>query len=345
MDAAVQLPLLRGLAPGRVAIFRALRIGDMLCAIPALRALRAALPDAQITLVGLPWAAQFASRFPQYIDDFIAFPGHPAFPEQDVREHELDGFYDTMRARRYHLAIQLHGSGETSNSVVSRFGAAAVAGHVPASDRADGLAFAPFPDTGTEPERLLRFVEFLGAPSRGIDLEFPITPADDSELEASGIMRGLEPGRYICIHPGASRRDKCWPDRCFAEVADTLAEEFGVSVVLTGSDKEADLTAAVAERMRTPAINAAAPLSIGAMAALMRRSRLLICNDTGVSHIAAGLKLPSVVIFSLADIRRWAPLNHVLHRSLWDPEGRRVQEVLDNARALLAAAETGMQTT
>ncbi|UUZ52209.1 hypothetical protein LP419_21560 [Massilia sp. H-1] len=77
--------------------------------------------------------------------------------------------------------------------------------------------------------------------------------------------------------------------------------------MLTGSAAEAHLAADVAAAMRYPAINAAAPISIGAMAALLRHARLLVCNDTGVSHIAAGLGLPSVVVFSRDDIRRWAP--------------------------------------
>jgi ADP-heptose:LPS heptosyltransferase len=90
--------------------------------------------------------------------------------------------------------------------------------------------------------------------------------------------------------------------------------------------------------MRTKAVNAIAPISIGAMAGLMSRSRLLICNDTGVSHIAAGLRLPSVVIFGKADMERWSPLDQALHRCIWDPEGKRVAAALEHARMLLGQA-------
>jgi ADP-heptose:LPS heptosyltransferase len=233
-----------------------------------------------------------------------------------------------MRARGFDAALQLHGSGEASNPVVRGFGARACAGF--------GIDGAQFPAEGPEPLRLLYLTGRLGAPVRGTGLEFPITPADERELAAAPLA--LPRRGYVCIHPGARTRDKCWPAARFAEVADQLAGEFGLDIVLTGSSAEADLTAAVAGHMRTPALDAALPLSIGAMAALMSRARLLVCNDTGVSHIAAGLGLPSVVIFSKADIARWAPLDQRRHRCLWDPAGARAADVLAQARGLLGAA-------
>jgi ADP-heptose:LPS heptosyltransferase len=319
-----------------VAVFRALQLGDMLCAVPALRALRTALPDAHITLIGLPWAEQFASRFNRYIDDFLAFPGHASFPEQPVREDLLPAFYESMRSRHVDLAVQMHGSGQISNRIVSAFGAKKVAGYtVNESHEFDREYFLKYPESGAEPVRLLKLAEFLGAPDTGAHLEFPLTGQDDDEMHQSGLGADAAPGSYICVHPGARIRDKCWSPQRFAEVADNLSDEFGVSVVLTGSAKEADLTAAVAGHMRNKAINAAGPISIGAMAALMSRARLLICNDTGVSHIAAGLSLPSVVIFSKADMQRWSPLDQDLHRCVWDPEGKRASVVLEHARMLL----------
>jgi hypothetical protein len=320
-------------------VFRALQLGDMLCTVPALRALRAALPDTKIALVGLPWAQQFATRFPQYVDEFIPFPGHEAFPEQTVKHDQLADFYAGMRARRFDVALQMHGSGEQSNNVTRAFGARSLAGYGddPSTHREQ---FHPYPDAGAEPHRLLDLVHVLGAPSTSAELEFPITDADEGELAASGLACDLTPGDYVCIHPGARSRDKCWHPARFAQVADQIAREFDIRIVLTGSADEAPLTAAVANRMRYKAIDAASSMSIGAMAALMSRSRLLVCNDTGVSHIAAGLKLNSVVIFSKADIRRWAPTDKQRHRCLWDPLGERVIDVINHARALLSEQST-----
>jgi len=337
-------PLFHRLDIDSVAVFRALHLGDMLCAVPALRALRTALPQARITLVGLPWASQFAARFRHYIDDFIAFPGHPLLPEQPVRHDELTSFYANMCARGFTLGLQLHGNGHITNEIVAGFGAHAVAGHCQGAPLAsERTILVPYPEIGAESDRLLNLVQRLGAGAVGDYLEFPLGQDDRQELEASGIAAGLKPGGYICVHPGARKRDKCWPPRRFAEVADRLAAEFGLDVVLTGSADEADLAAEVASHMQARPVNAAAPISIGAMAVLMKQARLLVCNDTGVSHIAAGLRLKSVVIFSKADIARWAPLDRDNHRCIWDPDAQRSAAVLQHARALLAGTDPSRQ--
>nr|WP_315393650.1 glycosyltransferase family 9 protein [uncultured Duganella sp.] len=330
-------PPLQHLGDGTVAVFRALHLGDMLCAVPALRALRAALPHARIALVGLPWAAQFVRRYSAYLDEFIAFPGHPDLPEQAVLPYAQEGFYAAMRERRFALALQMHGSGEVTNGIVGAFGARLHAGYgQPGRSLCAAMHALPYQRHGAEPLRWLRLVRWLGADLADDRLEFPLTPEDWSELGRTGVASGLGAGSYACVHAGARTRDKCWPPSHFAEVADRLAFDHGLQIVLTGASNEADLAAAVARRMHVPAINATVPMSIGAMAALMRGARLLICNDTGVSHIAAGLGLKSVVVFSRADIGRWAPLNRRRHRCIRDPDGVKSQLVVAQARALLA---------
>lgn len=340
----IRRPFLQRLAPSSVVVFRALQLGDMLCAVPALRALRGAVPHAHIALVGLPWAQQFADRFSSYIDEFIPFPGHPLLPEQPVRHEGLARFYTSLCTRHFGLAIQMHGSGDVTHDIVCGFGAKAIAGYCRGEAvMRDRTVLLPYPETGTEPERLLKLMQTLGAEPAGLDLEFPLSPQDEEELAASGLAKNLPDAGYFCIHPGARQRDKCWPPRQFAAVGDRLAAEFGLTPVLTGSASEADLTAEVAAHMHHTPIDAAAPISVGAMAALMRKAKLLLCNDTGVSHIAAGLKLKSVVVFSKADIARWAPLDRHSHRCIWDPAAERATVVLQHARALLSGTEPSRQ--
>jgi ADP-heptose:LPS heptosyltransferase len=217
----------------RVAVFRALQLGDMLCAVPALRALRAALPEAEIVLVGLPWAREFADRYRRYLDGFKAFPGYPGLPERAPVIDGIPAFLAAMQTERFDLAIQLHGSGRLTNPLTLLFGARHTAGFFPAGATcADVDWFAPWPDQGLEIHRLLGLMEFLGAPACGDELEFPLGDGDMAALWTVPETRRLEPGRYVCVHPGASCATRRWPAERFAAVARRLAHN-GVSVVLT----------------------------------------------------------------------------------------------------------------
>lgn len=318
-----------------VLIFRALQVGDMLCAVPAFRALRHALPNAKITLVGLPWAEAFARRFSCLIDRFIPFPGHPELPEQPADPALYLNFLSQTQAIHADLALQMHGSGEISNAIVARMGARRVAGFAPPSDMNDDHFFS-YPNQGRETDRLLALTRFLGATTDQHALDFPITAEDQQALQATGLVQLLGTNDYVCLHPGARDRSKCWSVDCFAHVADELARTTGLRVVLTGSASERELTNAVAARMTQPVINAALSWSLGAMAALIQCARLLICNDSGVSHIAAALQVPSVVVFTLTNVERWAPANRYLHRCVRDPQCVQIASVIRQAQSLLS---------
>ncbi len=304
--------------PRKVAVLRALKLGDLLCAVPVLRALRAALPGAEIVLVGLPWAREFVARFGHLLDGFVEFPGWPGLPEREPRTDRIPGFLAAMQAGRFDLAIQLHGSGPFVNPLVALFKARHTAGFYRPGDYCpDPDRFLPWPDRGLEVRRLLALVEFLGAPPRGEHLEFPLRPKD---FRAADRAADLAPGTYVCVHPGASVPERRWPAERFAAVADALAAR-GPAVVLTGTAAEADLTGALADRMAAPAIDLAGRTDLGATAALIARARLVVCNDTGVSHVAAAVRTPSVVLSTGDNPARWAPPDADRHRVLCDPAG------------------------
>lgn len=307
--------------PQQVAVFRALNLGDLLCAIPAFRTLRGALPKAWIALVGLESARPVVERFHRYLDELILFPGDPAFPEQPVRSAELPEFYGRMAARRFDLALQWHGSGAQSNAIVQAMAPRRWAGFV--ADPAQALPgrLMAWPDSAPEIQRYLALLEYIGVPAGDDALEFPLSASDEAEADAVAQGHGMVLHRTVFIHPGARLASRRWPLSRYAEVARGLSAD-GWRIAITGSKDEKalahELMAWIGE-LPEPVTNLCGRTSLGALAALLRRGRLLVCNDTGISHVAAAVRAPSVVIASGSDVVRWAPSDTRLHTVLHAP--------------------------
>ncbi len=309
-----------GSARPRIAVFRALHLGEMLCAVPALRALRTAAPTAHITLIGLPWAASFVRRFSRYVDAHAAFPGFPGLPGQAADLARIPGFIAAMQAQRFDCALQMHGNGLLSNPLLRTFGAARNAGFYRPGDYCpDPLRFLTWDDTGHDVLRLARLMDFLGAHVREHTLEFPLSEADRQALHDSHPALPAA-GSYVCLHPGARMPARRWPAARFAEVADSL-HTAGLRVVLIGSAQETSLAAAVQENMQVSALNLTGKLSLGAFAALLAQARLLLCNESGIVQMAAALRIPSVALCYGNEARSWEPCDRRRHRSVWLASG------------------------
>lgn len=303
----------RAPTPSRIAVFRALYLGDLITAVPALRALRRCYPAAEITFIGLPWAASFAQRFHRYIDRFVEFPGYPGINEVAVDEARTSRFLAEERAHGYDLAIQMHGSGESSNPFVLALGAARTAGYYRGEVPLDLTVAAPYPAGGSEVLRNLALVRLLGCDAADTHLEFPLFPAD--RAEASALLANLphRHGGLIGLHPGSKSPSRRWPAGYFAAAADDLARRFGARILLTGGPGEEDLVDDVAGRMAVPAFLTTGKTSLGGLAALIASLDLFVSNDTGPSWIAQAVDTPSVVVMGPTEYDRWAPLDQRRH--------------------------------
>jgi lipopolysaccharide heptosyltransferase II len=301
------------LNPRRIAVFRALQLGDLLQAIPALRAIRTAFPNAEITLIGLPWAKSFIQRFLHYIDRFVEFAGFPGIAEIEVIPERTTCFIEEQRAYGYDLAIQMHGSGPASNDLVFALGAKVTAGYYE-GERPDELVLgAPYPDEQPEVYRNLGLAKLLGCLDCHPRLEFPL--CNEDRTEAATLLRRLPRADrpWIALHPGARPPSRRWPAHYFASVADTFARRFNAQIMLTGSPDEKEIVQAVEAQMATRPINLAGKTSLGGLAALISELNLFVSNDTGPAHIADAVGTPSITIFGPADHRRWAPLDQTHH--------------------------------
>ena len=253
----------------RIALFRPHGIGGLLRAVPAIRALDAAYPDAHITLIGSRRARELAARLQRYLDAFAEFPGFPGMGA----ECELDAvpeFFERMKARRFDLAVQMHGAGEIANPLMVLMGARENAGfHRPGRYCPDAARFLAWEERESDIGRWLRLATHLGAAPKGSHLEFPLSPDDWAEWRALGLER------YVCLH---SER----PSPPLAELADALATE-GWNVVVSGDST-------LAAEMRQPAVRLAA--SLGGTAAVIAKARLVISSDEDASVIAAAMRTP-----------------------------------------------------
>jgi ADP-heptose:LPS heptosyltransferase len=228
----------------------------------------------------------------------------------------------------------MHGSGSFVNPLIALLAEHTAGFYTPGDYRPDSRTYMPYPDEGLEIRRLLRLVEFLGIPVQGEELEFPVTGKDREALLDIEEALDLRSGEYICVHAGASVAPRRWPPEYFAAVADALADQ-GLQIVLTGTALEAKIVHRVRHAMKCPAINLAGQTNLGAAGALVQGARLVVCNDTGISHLAAAVKTPSVVLSTGNNPERWAPIDAQRHRVLCPSSDVAPRDVLVVCRKLL----------
>jgi ADP-heptose:LPS heptosyltransferase len=305
---------------GRVALVR-LRVGlgDLLCSMPALRALRRFRPDLHVTLITWPEVAPVVERMRGDVDELLPFPGTPGIPERPPQPQAWPGFVSAAVCRGFDLAVQCYGDNPVANAVTASVGARLVGGFAPSGWQPPSDATAlhlRYPVELHEVWRHLRLVELLGVPlaERAADMEFPVGAGDQTELQALFSHHALAPGRYAVLHPGASSPTRRWPVERFAAVGDALHAD-GLRVVLTGVGGERSLAAAVAATMKNPATDLTGATTLGGLAALLRDAAVLVSNDTGSAHLAAAVGTRTVTVFLPGDPRRWAHVGR-RHRAI-----------------------------
>ncbi|MFQ6058250.1 MAG: glycosyltransferase family 9 protein, partial [Anaerolineae bacterium] len=348
--------------PSSLLLIRPDHMGDLLFTTPALRALRAALPQARITALVGPWGRDVVERNP-HLDEVLTCP-FPWFSRQPrtsilepyrllwaearkLRAQEFDAAvilrfdhwwgallaylaripvrvgYDVAECRPFLTQAVPYTPGrhevEQNLALIE-----AVTGQQPeASSQRPGLEFEP---TAEERAFAVHFLAQHGvvasahlrtqqrpALSTGPVSGCEVASAHPRTRQRPALSTGPvsacegESELLVGLHPGAGAPVKLWRPEAFAQVADALAREHGARILITGSAAEVPLARAIAQRMTASPIIAAGQTSLGQLAALLARCRLVIGVDSGPMHLAVAQDVPTVHLYGPVDHRTFGP--------------------------------------
>lgn len=282
--------------------------GDVVMATPGFRALRAGFPDARIALQLRPSQLPLLAGAP-WFDELLPLRSGGGRGLGPLREGLA------LRSRRFDLGICLPDS-FSSALLMRAAGVRHVVGyardarrfllHQPVTPPAAARAGRGGPLLPRE-LHVLGLVEAVGCAPQGTQLELYATEGEEDEAAralAGAGARADEP--YAVLAPGASfGPSKQWPPAHFARAADALAEA-GARPVLVGTPAERPLAASVAAAMRARPVDLTGRLGLGGLKAVVRRARVVLCNDAGTRHVAVAFGVPAVVLMGPTSLEKTA---------------------------------------
>jgi len=273
----------------RLLAYRALGIGDLLVAVPVLRALARAFPDHHRVLA-TPAALAPIARLSGGVDELLDVAALAPLPAS---------------AGGAEVAVNLHGRGPQSHRVLLAAAPERIVAFANAEAGVDGPEWRPGEH---EAERLCRLLRESGIPAdrTEVDLARPDWPAPPGAAGAT------------LVHPGASTVAKRWPPERWAAVA-RAERAAGRGVVVTGSAGERELAEEVARGAGIePECVLAGRTDLAGLAAAAAVAARVACADTGVAHLATAFGTPSVVVFGPVSPALWGPPpGRPQHRVLW----------------------------
>ncbi|MBI4610686.1 MAG: glycosyltransferase family 9 protein [Candidatus Rokubacteria bacterium] len=272
-------------------------LGDSVMALPALKALRAGVPQGQITLVG-PWAGLFAD---QGVADRVV-----AYPRSFARRLSLTR---ALRSVRADTALILPNSLESALAAWS-WGAARRVGF--ATDGRARLLTHSLPHPAPRRHQVDEYIELLKAFELDASENTPrwILGAGPEDAEVSRLFRDLGAGpsdRLVGLHLGAAfGTSKLWPVERWASLGSELGRR-GFVPVLLGSGADLGVAADVLRHAPMPVASLVARDRPALLPCLLSRLEVLVAGDTGVAQLAAAVGAGVVVLFGPTDPRLTAP--------------------------------------
>ena len=307
----------------KILLIRPDHMGDLLFLTPALRYLRALLPESQLCLMVGPWGQAVMETNP-HLDDLIVceFPGFTRRPKASFWQPYRYLFQQVrlLRQRQFDLAIVLR----CDHWWGAWLAAAAGIPHRFGYDIPEVAPFLthplPYDETRHEVEQNWRLVHHAWSmgtltiidawSDQEVMGELIFCVPKESRRWAVEWLRGAgisDERPLILIHPGAGAAVKLWRPEAWAELAQQLIEQHHCQIVLSGGPDEAELCGQIAAQITPPPPIAAGQTSLAQLAGLMAEAALAIGPDTGPLKLAAAVGTPTVELYGPVDVGKFGP--------------------------------------
>jgi heptosyltransferase II len=284
-------------------------VGDAILCVPALRAVRARWPEAEISILAKRWVSAVYEG--QGLADRLLVLEDSAYLAASLSAQKFDAailfqnaFHAAWLAWRAGIPERIGYARDGRSALLTRAIAVPRDGEIPAHE---AYYYA----------ELVRRAGWIDALPEIDEIRLCIAEAARAVAEKRMIAAGARGAgaRRIAFAPGAAYGSaKCWPAERFAELADRLIVRFDADVILFGAPSERDIAERISSGMRCRAVNLAGQTSIAELSAYFSACDLFIGNDSGAMHVAAGAGVPVVAIFGSTDPDGTAPLT--LRRTL-----------------------------
>jgi len=304
----------------KILIVRLDRIGDVLLSTPVIKALRDAYPDSYLSFMVRPYAREIVEGNPGLNSVIIYY--------KEGREKGFFGnlkFIWRLRKERFDLALILHPTAR-SHLVTALAGIPERVGY----DKKKGFLLTKrIPHTKQfglkhETEYTLDILKYIGVDAKDKALYMPMKSECEEKVKDILARNGIrDSDDIIVINPGASCPSRRWSAERFAKLADSLVAGRGAKILIISGSMDKVFGDRVASFMTKRHLNLSGKTSIGDIASIFRRARLVISNDSGPVHVACAVGTPVIAIFSRSDRglspKRWGPTGKgdiVLHKDV-----------------------------
>lgn len=294
---------------GKILVIRGGAIGDFICTVPAIAALRERFPETHLEVLGYPHVARLAlaAGLVDQVQSIEARALASFFARGGSLPPQLGEYFSSFAL----ILSYLYDPDEIFRTNV---GLCSKAQFLVGPHRPDEVGPLHATDAFLKPLERLAIFDADAVP------HLRIPPSTGAERAAESFVQdtlqegsGRAPGRWLALHPGSGSERKNWPEERWAALIGCLSANPENHLLLVGGEAEGDRLERLARSVRSPSLMIARHKPLPELAALLQQCAAYVGHDSGISHLAAAIGVPVLAL--------WGETNPVV----WGPRGATVQ--------------------